>query len=76
MKNDGQRRKKTRATKFITMGNEILSNGQRDFLNNGQRDFILNNGHRNLHKHSSFIATGLAYLYYYLSMRIYIYAFE
>ena len=51
------------------MGNEILSNGQRDFLNNGQRDFILNNGHRNLHKHSSFIATGLAYLYYYLFMR-------
>ena len=52
------------------MGNEILSNGHRDFLNNGQRDLILNNGNRNLHKPPSFIATGLAYLYYYLFMRI------
>ena len=53
-----------RATKFITTGNKILSNGQRNFLNNGQRDFTLNNGNRNLHKPPSFIATGLAYLYY------------
>ncbi len=30
VKNDGQRRKKRRATKFIRMGNEIYNHGQRN----------------------------------------------
>ena len=34
IKNDGQRVKKRRATKFITTGNENHSNGQREFTEN------------------------------------------
>ena len=63
---NGQQNLKRRATKFSGTGNGIYRNGQRNLKPRATK----------ITQTPLFIAAGLAYLYYYLSMRIYIYAFE